>query len=257
MNIRIPRSGNAARIAKSYLQTLGVDVSHSQSLELIARLHGYASAQAMQSDARFASAPTLHPDSSGEYTLVAPKNGGAWITVESVSVHITKAEEGVEVNLYRVGQEHEPRISVDLPYQDAAECCPEPAAEDDPFVLADAVKKAYLLSGCSRHDVSAALEALNAQCKEIFPSETAMWEFLMEEAHEDNEPGETLVLVYGDTLENFQSVEDAQRFVQKNLPDLPDRAFWEDEDCKELTEVDVTVDSAGKVVLSQPLLELN
>lgn len=55
-----------------------------------------------------------------------------------------------------------------------------------------------------------------------------------------------LVLVYGDHLENFSDEAAAVAFIEKRLPRhgmdaLPDRAFWEDQGCKELASVEFVV----------------
>lgn len=107
MNLRIPRSGSAARIriAKAYLASQGFNATHRQALELVARLHGYASWQAMQADALFADAPALKPDSSNEYTLVGKSGATAWVTVGNISVHVKHEDEGVVVDLFAKGQE--------------------------------------------------------------------------------------------------------------------------------------------------------
>ncbi len=104
MNIRIPQSGNAAKLAKDYLQSQGCKVSHQQCLELVARLHGYQSWQAMHSDSRFADKLALKPASSIEYTL-DPKASAVWVEVQNISVHIRRNDEGVSVDLFPVGRE--------------------------------------------------------------------------------------------------------------------------------------------------------
>jgi hypothetical protein len=71
-----------------------------------------------------------------------------------------------------------------------------------------------------------------------------------EKATKNEKTGETLVLVYGDHLETFSSVMAAQGFIRKNLPDVPDSAFWEDADCKETESLDVTVAKDGTVSLT-------
>lgn len=105
MNLRMPRSGRAARLARAYLASQGVTVSHSQALELVARLHGYASWQAMAADRRFAEAPALKPVSSDEYELTRPRGRSVWIGVENLSVYIKRDDEGVAVDLYARGAE--------------------------------------------------------------------------------------------------------------------------------------------------------
>ncbi len=124
MNIRVPQSGQAARIAKAYLKTLGIDLKHTQALELIARLHGYTDNQAMQADPRFRDAPVLRADACDEYTLVASKQSSVWVTVENISVYIKKDDEGVAVDLFPTGQEDgESLAGTWALYQDALPVC--------------------------------------------------------------------------------------------------------------------------------------
>jgi hypothetical protein len=120
MNIRIPRSGQAARLAKAYLASQGLDISHSQALELIARLHGYSDTQAMKADTRFADAPALQPISSNEYELRA-KPHSAWIGVDNISVSVTRTDEGVCVDLYAKGFENKSLAGTSLFFHEAQE----------------------------------------------------------------------------------------------------------------------------------------
>lgn len=306
MNIRIPRSGKAAKIAQEFLKTLGFKVPHAQALELIARLHGYPDWHAMDADTRFAEAPALKPVSSNEYELTA-KQPAAWVTVDTISVSITRTDEGVVVDLYAKGKEDDSLAGTGLTFVEAEpscgrcgseldsegyctdETCPhsdwpqqvpvsaleEMSAEaveakyglkkrvrieeDGSFEASERIRTEYLQSPCSRHDVNHALAQLNEQCSDIFPSETAMWEFLMDDTHEDNESEdnesedseseaeENVVLVYGDHFENFVSEDAARNFIQGKLPVLPNLAYRENADGKELRTVTVSVDSDGQV----------
>lgn len=105
MNIRTPQSGDAARIAKSYLKTQGIDLKHAQALELIARLHGYTDNQAMQADQNFQDPLALVAEGSGDFKLVGAPRAGVYVSVESVSVHIHRDEDGVRVDLLPLGSE--------------------------------------------------------------------------------------------------------------------------------------------------------
>lgn len=132
MNIRYPRSGNAARIAKDFLRTEGLNITHTQAKELVARLHGYANAQAMAADSRFADAPALRPESSHEYVMTGPKQSSVWIGVENVSVYLKKADEGVVVDFFIKGHEDEESLqSAWLEYNDAKLCCERCSSELD------------------------------------------------------------------------------------------------------------------------------
>lgn len=104
MNIRIPQSGKAAKLAKEFLQSQGLSASHQQCLELVARLHGYQDWQAMHADPRFADKPVLKPASSTEYVL-DEKAPAAWVQVDNISVYVRRNDEGVSVDLYPVGHE--------------------------------------------------------------------------------------------------------------------------------------------------------
>jgi hypothetical protein len=122
MNLRIPRSGQAAKIAKAYLASEGIGISHTQALELIARLHGYANWQAMQSDKRFENAPALRPVSSDEYDFQYERGESVWVGIENISVYIKREDEGVVVDLFAKGHEdHGSLASTNLFYQEAAE----------------------------------------------------------------------------------------------------------------------------------------
>lgn len=183
MNIRTPRSGQAARIAKSYLSTLGLNVTHSQALELIARLHGYTDNQAMQSDARFAGPMVLRADSSTEFTFVAPRQSNVWLTVENLSVQVKRDDEGVVVDVFARGKEDEGTLaSTWAMYQDAMEDPDEEQGEapeqDDAFAASDTIKARFQQSGQDQHDAKEALDELRKRCSDIFPDEAAMWAFL-------------------------------------------------------------------------------
>lgn len=122
MNLRIPRSGQAAKIVKSYLASEGITVQHTQALELVARLHGYESWQAMKADKRFAHAPGLKPVSCDEYDFQYPRSESVWVGVENVSVYIKREHEGVVVDLFAKGHEdHGSLASTYLFYEEAAE----------------------------------------------------------------------------------------------------------------------------------------
>lgn len=104
MNIRIPQSGKAAKLAKEFLQSQGLAASHQQCLELVARLHGYQDWHAMQGDKRFEHKPALKAVSSDEYELNADTRS-AWVQVDNITVYVRRDDEGVSVDLYPVGQE--------------------------------------------------------------------------------------------------------------------------------------------------------
>lgn len=104
MNIRIPRSGQAAKLAKAFLREQGIEASHQQCLELVARLHGYQDWHAMEADKRFEHKPALKPVSSDEYELTEGSLS-AWVQVENISVYVRRNDEGVSVDLFPVGQE--------------------------------------------------------------------------------------------------------------------------------------------------------
>lgn len=105
MNIRTPQSGNAARIAKAYLQSQGIHIKHAQALELVARLHGYSDNQAMQADVNFQGPMALTAEGSTDFKMVTPKQSSVYVTVENISVYIKKDDEGVSVDLFPLGQE--------------------------------------------------------------------------------------------------------------------------------------------------------
>jgi hypothetical protein len=119
MNIRAPQQESEAQTAQTYLAGIGLDVSLGHALELIARIQGHTSAKALAVGAPRASPATLAADTAGEYTLVAPVKGGAWVTVENISVHISKGVDGVEVNLFAKDCHHEPLGEMALSYAEA------------------------------------------------------------------------------------------------------------------------------------------
>ena len=100
MNIRFPRSGQAAKIARLCLAEQGVNISHSAALELVARLHGYANWQAMDADKRFEDKPGLKPVASAEYDFQLPAGQAVRIGVENVRVHIKREAEGVAIDVH-------------------------------------------------------------------------------------------------------------------------------------------------------------
>lgn len=127
MNIRIPRSGQAAKIAQQFLKTLGLKLTHSQSLELVARLHGYPNWQTLEADPRFTDAPALKPVSSHEYEM-APKERSAWIGIDNISVGVTRTDEGVTVDLYAKGHEDNSLAGTHLFFHEA-----EPDEDNESF----------------------------------------------------------------------------------------------------------------------------
>ena len=129
MDIRVPRNANALETAQAYLSMLGIKDNFRHAHELLARMHGYADARAMERDTAFASPSTLTAKSSGEFALVSPSPGGAWISVENISVHISKGAKGVEVNLFAKDCHHEPLVSLELGYAQAKTAQDEFAAE--------------------------------------------------------------------------------------------------------------------------------
>ncbi len=50
-----------------------------------------------------------------------------------------------------------------------------------------------------------------------------------------------LVLRYGDDLQTFASQSEAEAFIRRHLPLLPDKVWDEDEDCETVTEYDIEV----------------
>lgn len=111
MNIRTPKSGNAARIAKAYLKTLGIELKHAQALELVARLHGYTDNQAMQSDPNFQDPLALVAEGSTDFKMVGPRQSSVYITVENISVYVKRDDEGVSVDLFPLGREMEESLA--------------------------------------------------------------------------------------------------------------------------------------------------
>ena len=128
MNIRIPQTGHAAKIAKAYLATQNVNINHSQALELIARIHGYTDWHALESDIRFADAPALAPVSSNEYEL-KPNERSVWIGVDNISVSVTRNDEGVTVDLYAKGREDNSLAGTSLLFHEALDVKEEPFEE--------------------------------------------------------------------------------------------------------------------------------
>lgn len=129
MNIRTPRSGKAAKLAKAYLKSQGFNVSHQQALELVARFYGYASYQAMASDGAFADPMALEAESSYDYVL-RKKEASVWITVDNVSVYVRRNDEGVSVDLYPKGEEMNDSLAgTFVTYEEAT---PEPGDEPAP-----------------------------------------------------------------------------------------------------------------------------
>lgn len=128
MNIRTPQPTQAARLLKSFFASQGVEISHSQALEAVSRLHGYQNYQAMQADTRFADAPALKPVSSNEYEL-GDKERAVWIGVDGISVYVARNDEGVSVDLYAKGHEDESLMGTYLHFDEAADAAAEAAGD--------------------------------------------------------------------------------------------------------------------------------
>lgn len=182
MNIRVPQSGAAAKIAKSFLKEKGIDVSHSLALELVARLNGYADNQAMQADARFSEPLVLCAQASAVYNL-RDSASRVFITLGNGMVRIQRSAEDISVAI--LGQD-----SLGVPSLSEAHLALTGANVQSPEALSEAIKARYLHSGRSRHDVQEALDSLRKHCSDIFENETDMWEFLMDESPEESKPAE-------------------------------------------------------------------
>jgi len=128
MNIRTPQPTQAARLLKAFFASQGVEISHSQALEAVSRLHGYQNYQAMQADTRFADAPALKPVSSNEYEL-GEKEHSVWIGVDGISVYVARNDEGVSVDLYAKGHEDDSLMGTYLHFDEAADAAAEAAGE--------------------------------------------------------------------------------------------------------------------------------
>lgn len=124
MNIRIPASGKAAKIAKAFLKTQGIELKHAQALELVARLHGYTDNQAMQNDVNFQDPLGLAAEGSTDFVFKGARNSSIWITVENISVYVKRADEGVIVDLYKKGNEDDESLAgTYLEYNEAMDAC--------------------------------------------------------------------------------------------------------------------------------------
>lgn len=234
MNIRTPQSGNAARIAKAYLKTLGIDLKHAQALELIARLHGYTDNQAMQTDANFQDPLALVAEGSTDFKMVGPKQSSVYVTVENISVYIKRDDEGVSVDLFPLGREMEHSLAGTwATYDEARPACDRCSSPlDDEGFCKDAT--------CPHHDWP---QTVDCAYLETMSTEEVQ---RLYGAVKRKSSSRNLVLVYGDHLENFSDEAAAAQFIEKRLPKrpteaMPDRAFWEDQDCKELAGVEFVI----------------
>ena len=106
MDIRLPKPKAAAQVLKGALAEKGLDVSHAQALDLIARVYGYNDWYSMNHDTRFEAPLVLKATASDEYTMVAERTS-CWLTVDCVSVRIASTAVGVEVGLFPLGKEEE------------------------------------------------------------------------------------------------------------------------------------------------------
>lgn len=147
MNIRIPQATQAARLLKKFFGTQGIQVTHVQALEAVARMHGYQDLHAMQADARFADAPVLRPMSSNEFDLREGQHS-VWIGVDGISVSVVRNDEGVSVDLYAKGHEDESLTSTYLHFSEAAEVAEDAEEEegetDAPTGLSQPVKEFFI-----------------------------------------------------------------------------------------------------------------
>lgn len=160
MNIRIPQSGKASKLAKSYLESIGLKASHAQCLELMAKLHGYQDFQAMQSDKRFEDAPALKAESANEYALTE-KASLALITVANVTVRVQRTAEGVSAELFPEGLVSKfSEETVTLTFKEAAyaqESAPRESssAANVAWILYDKPRDAWYWSARRVPDISA------------------------------------------------------------------------------------------------------
>lgn len=96
MNIRMPNATEAARILREALAEKGVDLKHTQVLELIARLQGYRNAHVMNHDKKFAHPIALKALASADFQL-RETSPCARIDADRFAVTIRREPAGIRV----------------------------------------------------------------------------------------------------------------------------------------------------------------
>jgi hypothetical protein len=124
MDIRLPQSGKAAKIAGAFLKELGLTVSHQHCLELVARLNGYGDWQSMQADKRFDTPVALKALSSDTFELRERKGAEPKVNllIEDLLVSVTRSATGVNVmahdaKAHHAGQRAKLLSQTWIPYQ--------------------------------------------------------------------------------------------------------------------------------------------
>lgn len=119
MNIRTPKPTQAARVLKDFFNQQGFAVTHAQALEAVAKLHGYATWQAMSADKRFdhEGGLALKALSDNEFAFHNTASA-AWIQAEDIKVSVTKTGEGVIVDLFKAGEEDTPLTGASLSFDE-------------------------------------------------------------------------------------------------------------------------------------------
>jgi hypothetical protein len=107
MNIRMPNATEAARILREALAEKGVELKHTQVLELIARLQGYRNAHVMGKDAKFIGPIALKALASADFQL-REASPYARIDADRFAVTIRREPQGVRVAVLATSQPSAP-----------------------------------------------------------------------------------------------------------------------------------------------------
>jgi Zn finger protein HypA/HybF involved in hydrogenase expression len=103
MNIRMPTTADAARILREALAEKGVDLKHTQALEVIARLQGYRNSHVMNADKRFDKPMALKATASDQFEL-RTDSSFCQISADMLRVRVSRGSEGVTVAVLAQGE---------------------------------------------------------------------------------------------------------------------------------------------------------
>ena len=128
MDIFEPNLSSAAYLLKQDMAQRGVELQHTEALDIAARMRGYQSYQvyaAHEKQKNEAEPPVLRQETQGgvgtDYQYVGEAPGGIWIRVRNIDVHVICRQDGVEVELLTAGMaDQETNISTSYAYADAA-----------------------------------------------------------------------------------------------------------------------------------------
>lgn len=175
-----------ARINQKSLNEMGFPISYMQSLQVVAKSHGYKSWEVIQTKA-LKDELVIDIHSSDEIELNTELSNSLWIKIGNISVSVRDNQDNINVSFYNYGSEDTDGIDF---YADKAELENlkndiQDENEDDSYYDAKLIesyliKEEYYNSKKSKKDLNNAIERLICECNEHYSSEESAKEFILE-----------------------------------------------------------------------------